>query len=113
MHFALPPRKTSHPPPYARAAQKSAATQRRRRIQLLGYVVLSALTIYLIVRYVLSTRSTHSQDGAIEEDPAITIVTMFDEVKMSKAYIDLIKANRDDYAARHGRYQFSLHDCPR
>ena len=102
MHFALPPRKTSHPPPYARAAAKSSASNlRRRQIRTLGYVVLGALTLYLILTFFFSLSTTQDSDQ-IEDDVDIVIVTVFDHETMSNDYIKMIRANRDDYAARHG-----------
>jgi hypothetical protein len=105
MHFALPPRKTSHPPPYARAAAARNSSDRRRQLyQLCSYVVLGILTIYLIVRYAFSSRHTDAEE--IERIPAgtspVVIVTVFDEENTSPDYVQKIKANREDYASRHG-----------
>jgi mannan polymerase II complex MNN11 subunit len=105
MHFALPPRKTSHPPPYARAAAARNSSDRRRKLYQLGsYVVLGLLTIYLIFHYTFSSR--HTGDDEIERLPAgtppVVIVTVFDEEDMSPSYIEKVKGNREDYASRHG-----------
>lgn len=113
MHFALPPRKTSHPPPYARAAAARSSSQRRRKLyQLGGYLVLGTLTLYLIFHYIFSY-SSHSGDEEQEErlptgTPSVVIVTIFDEEHMSPTYIQRIRTNREDYAARHGQ-SFSFH----
>lgn len=97
MHFALPPRKTSHPPPYARPYRSS--TIRRRQLQK-GAILASAaiLIIYLLTR-LLSSSPGRPPAGV----PEVVIVTVLDRARMSEAYIDKIMENRDDYAARHGK----------
>jgi len=105
MHFALPPRKTSHPPPYARAAAARNSSDRRRKLYQLGsYVVFGVLTIYLIFYCVFSSR--HAGEEEIESippgTPPVVIVTVLDEEHMSPDYIKKIKTNREDYASRHG-----------
>ncbi len=101
MHFALPPRKTSHPPPYARPYRSS--TIRRRQLQK-GAVLASAaiLIIYLLTR-LLSSSPGRPPAGV----PEVVVVTVLDRARMSDAYIAKIMENRDDYAARHGKA-----DCP-
>jgi len=65
--------------------------------------VLGALTLYLALKYILSLKLSNGDDnGNIEGKQDIVIVTVFDEQKMSKDAIRMVKANRDDYAARHG-----------
>jgi hypothetical protein len=105
MHFALPPRKTSHPPPYARAAAARNSSDRRRKLYQLGsYVVFGFLAIYLIFHYVISSRYVGEEE--IESippgTPPVIIVTVLDEEHMSPDYIKKIKMNREDYASRHG-----------
>jgi mannan polymerase II complex MNN11 subunit len=105
MHFALPPRKTSHPPPYARATAARNSSDRRQKLYQLGsYVVFGILTIYLIFHYVFSSR--HAGEEEIESippgTPPVVIVTVLDEEHMSPDYIKKIKTNREDYASRHG-----------
>ena len=106
MHFALPPRKTSHPPPYVRNSNFTAAAHKRRKqIQLLAYTALGLWTVYLAVKTFLSFRATGEHgNGAtsIEGSQNIVIVTVFDNVTMSEDYMRMIRVNRDDYAARHG-----------
>jgi mannan polymerase II complex MNN11 subunit len=112
MHFALPPRKTSHPPPYVRNSNLTAAAQRRRKqIQFLAYAVLGLLTLYLVIKAFLSFRTADGQDNnasSIEGPQDIVIVTVFDHATMSEDYMGIIKANRGDYAARHGK---CANDC--
>src|SRR5689334_170362 len=106
MHFALPPRKTSHPPPYVRNSNLTAAAQRRRKqLQLLAYAVLGLLTLYLVVEFVFSFGAAEDHDHAatdIQGAQDIVIVTVFDNASMSEDYMRIVRANRDDYAARHG-----------
>lgn len=105
MHFALPPRKTSHPPPYARPYRSS--TIRRRQLQK-GAVLASTaiLIIYLLTRLVSS--SPGRPPAGV---PEVVLVTVLDRARMSDAYITKIMENRDDYAARHGKSQ-SYVPCP-
>ncbi len=106
MHFALPPRKTSHPPPYVRNSNLTAAAQRRRKlIQLLAYAVLSLLTLYLVYEFVSAFRVGNGREDdatAIEGPQDVVIVTVFDNATMSEDYMRIVRANRVDYAARHG-----------
>jgi mannan polymerase II complex MNN11 subunit len=104
MHFALPPRKTSHPPPYVRNNALTAAVRRRKRIQILAYVVLTFLTVFLGFRVLraLFGAANHDGNGRIEGLQAIVIVTVFDETMLSEEYMRMVRTNRDDYAARHG-----------
>lgn len=101
MHFALPPRKTSFPPPYARVSAKNSQQQRRRQIQYIGYLVFGILTLYLLYS-VLSAGDVPTQHGPISRDSTVAIVTVLDESSMSNEYTSMIKKNRDDYADRHG-----------
>src|SRR5947207_12140528 len=105
MHFAMPQRKTSHPPPYARAAAARNSSDRRWKVYQLGsYFVLILLTIYLIFHYVFSSpKPTEKEAAKIPAGtPPVVIVTVLDEERMSPDYIEKIKINREDYASRHG-----------
>jgi mannan polymerase II complex MNN11 subunit len=94
MHFALPPRKTSNPPPYARP---SPAT-RSRRLKLGATIAVGILALL----YLLSRLFGSSEEWRPPGTPEVVIVTVFDHEKMSKEYIGRIKENREDYAQRHG-----------
>ncbi|KIX02117.1 uncharacterized protein Z518_08056 [Rhinocladiella mackenziei CBS 650.93] len=109
MHFALPPRKTSHPPPYARYAPTASTPQRRRKqLQLLGFVVLGLLALSLGLKFILSGSAEDPDDGpsAIEGRQDIVLVTVFDHESMSEDYMRMVRANRDHYATRHGYKNF-------
>lgn len=101
MHFALPPRKSSSPPPYARASARNAANRKRQTIHYLSYAVLVVLTLYLVLRWAFSS-AENDNDRPIPEDSSVLIVTVLDTDSMSEDYIKMIKANRKDYADRHG-----------
>lgn len=110
MHFALPPRKTSFPPPYARVSARDSASKRRKQLQTLGYTVFGLVALYAVfklLRSVASSSSKHggyiSHHGPISPDTDVVIVTLLDEKAMSKGYIRMIKANREDYARKHGK----------
>ena len=100
MHFALPPRKTSQPPPYARAS-RNPSRHRHAQLRLLGYVVCGLLTLYLFFNSIPLSKS--SVESIPAGTPPVVIVTVFDEQHMSKQYIEKIKANREDYSTRHGQ----------
>jgi mannan polymerase II complex MNN11 subunit len=99
MHFALPPRKTSQPPPYARVAC-NPPRYRQQQVRLLGYIVCGILTVYLFFHYIPFSRSR--VEPVPPGTPPVVIVTVFDDQHTSEEYIQKIKANREDYAARHG-----------
>jgi len=102
MHFALPPRKSSFPPPYARASARNSLERRRRQVQYIGCLVFGILTLYLLFS-LFSSRDTPAQHGPISEDSTVALVTVLDESSMSDEYMSMIRKNRDDYASRHGR----------
>lgn len=105
MHFALPPRKTSHPPPYARKTSSNALAQRRRKLlQVVGCTVLAIITFFITLSHLLSSGTRQTDDGpsAIEGRQDVVLVTVLDNATMSEEYVRMIKANRDHYAALHG-----------
>lgn len=101
MHFALPPRKTSAPPPYARVSAKNSSDQRRKQIQYGSSVLFVVLTLYLLYGFFTSD-GVSNPDDPIPKDSSVVIVTVLDEPSMSDEYMAIIKENRNDYAARHG-----------
>lgn len=96
MHFALPPRKSSYPPPYARNQRSSAV--RRRQLKLVA--ILGSLALIFI--YLLTRLAVSSSDRPPPGTPEVVIVTLLDRKTMSESYIKKIKENRDHYAALHG-----------
>ncbi|MCJ1268041.1 hypothetical protein MMC22_007927 [Lobaria immixta] len=96
MHFALPPRKSSHPPPYARSSKSSPA--RRKQIQLGALVACAALALIYLATRIFSS----SPDRVPPGTPETVIVTLIDPEYMSKDYVSRIMENRINYADRHG-----------
>jgi hypothetical protein len=67
--------------------------------------VLGLLTFYLALRYIFSIWVEDAEDGpgAIEGHQDVVLVTVFNNKLMSEDYMRMVTANREDYAARHGR----------
>ena len=104
MHFALPPRKTSQPPPYARAAARSLQNRRKSQLQAAVVIFVSLLCFWLLLRITVFsswTREVESEEDASDKDFNIILFTLLDDASLSDDYIQKIKTNRDDYAARH------------
>ncbi|KAL2265708.1 hypothetical protein VTJ83DRAFT_6808 [Remersonia thermophila] len=118
MHFALPPRKTSQPPPYLRPAARLPGFRRTRAklVAIAGLVLLSL--VYLIARaqtHSGSSSSSGRSHGAApvpartrnpsrgdRGDPPVVIVTVLDETKYTKEYLQAVRENRVQYAEKHG-----------
>ncbi|KAL8993630.1 MAG: hypothetical protein Q9169_006205 [Polycauliona sp. 2 TL-2023] len=118
MHFAYPPRKSSHPPAYAARGQSRSLTYTQRRQLKTGGVILCSLIILLLI---LMRLFGSSGENIPAGTPEVVIVTMIDEEGMSEGYIEKVKENRRDYAERHGYTTFfpsissypSINDSPR
>jgi mannan polymerase II complex MNN11 subunit len=102
MHFAYPPRKSSNPPPYLRAAKLPGL--RRSRLK----VIAAAGFAFLVLIYLLTRPTRHApyKSYAPTGSPPVVIVSVFDEMKYDKAYLDMIKENRIQYAEKHGYETF-------
>ncbi|KAI9848254.1 MAG: hypothetical protein M1838_000610 [Thelocarpon superellum] len=100
MHFALPPRKTSHPPPYA--PRQSRPSVRIRRLQLLGLLSLATLAVI----YLLSRLFLFPSDRPPPGTPEVVIVTTLDSDLHPPEYLEKIKENRRAYAKLHGYATF-------
>jgi len=100
MHFAGPPRKTSHPPPYAFKASRSPLL-RRSRLQLLGTIAFGALVFF----FILSRLSGSGSDTIPAGTPAVVIVTTINQ-DLGEEYNEAVRQNRKDYAAKHGYETF-------
>lgn len=95
MHQALPPRKSSQPPIYARASVSS--TLRRKRLKALALVAFGTLAVYYLLTKLLSSSVAVTPSGT----PEVVIVTVL-EPDIRDEYVAKIKENREDYASRHG-----------
>ncbi|KAL1959543.1 hypothetical protein VTO42DRAFT_1988 [Malbranchea cinnamomea] len=105
MQFALPPRKSSHLSRYA----GSSSTPALRRQQLKLYATLAGAVLFLILllsRIFSSSSPKGLDDTFVPNGPKVVLVTVLDEQKFSDKYIQRIKQNREDYAARHGYANF-------
>lgn len=98
MHFAFPPRKTSHPPPYA-LRQTRSPLLRRSRLQLIALVALGCIAgLYMLSKLFGSSSITEAIPAGTSP---VVIVTTLDKSK-GDAFNEKIKQNRKAYAARHG-----------
>ena len=96
MHFALPPRKTSHPPPYARASRSSPI--RRKQLQAVGVIACAALMLIYFAIRLFSSSAERVPAGT----PEVVVVTLLDDATMSDEYRERIMENRRYYASKHG-----------
>lgn len=107
MHFAYPPRKSSHPHPYTSRQSRSTWFRRPIRLQSLAVAAVGAIFLLWLVIHVLSggsgssSRRTYIPPGT----PKAVVVTVFEEAD-KEAWRDGIMENRRDYASRHGYTTF-------
>ncbi|KAH6621389.1 galactosyl transferase GMA12/MNN10 family-domain-containing protein [Chaetomium sp. MPI-SDFR-AT-0129] len=107
MHFALPPRKTSRPPPYLpRTSHLPGLRRTRLKLIALGGLFFLAL-IYLVTRSGGGS-SRHGLPAARvpKGNPPVVIVTVLDSTKFSGTYLQTVKQNRLQYAEKHGYQTF-------
>jgi mannan polymerase II complex MNN11 subunit len=114
MHFAMPPRKTSRPPPYAARQQsgfrvppalKNLLRRDKLRMTVLG--ILGFLTIFWLLGKIGSGSGSNAPNlpkVVIGSGPPVVIVTVIDS-KADAAWVRKIKQNRDEYAERHGTFR--------
>src|SRR5690242_11267385 len=102
MHFALPPRKTSQPPPYLPRSTRFPGLRRSRlkAIALAGLAFLAL--IYLVTRPSSSSGHYAPAKRAPKGNPPVVVVTVLDSSKYSNAYLQTVKENRIQYAQKHG-----------
>lgn len=112
MHFAMPPRKTSRPPPYA--ARNSQTTSfvppaLRNLLRSRSRVVVGAVLGFVTLLWLLGIIGGHSSSAPLANIPKVAvgtgapvvIVTVLDP-SANPAWVQKIKANREDYAKKHG-----------
>lgn len=100
----MPPRKTSRPPPYAVRNSRSSlkALFARDRLRFLAVILFGCIgIIYLFGRLFSSESSEVIPAGT----PLVVIVTAINK-SWDPAFVEKIKKNRQDYAARHGYTTF-------
>lgn len=96
MHFAMPPRKTSQPPPYARASRSSPI--RRKQLQLVALIGCSLLLLIYLATRLFGSSAAKAPPGT----PEVVVVTLLDEATMSDEYRARIMENRKYYADKNG-----------
>ena len=115
MHFALPPRKSSNPPPYLPRSSRGGILQlipgRLRRVRPRAMVLAGALLlIALFYLFSGSGGAGSSSSGkripklAPTGHPPVVLVTVLDDRKFSRGYLEMVKENRERYAEMHGRF---------
>lgn len=100
MHFAYPPRKSSHPPPFRpRSANLSFLRPGRLRPLVVGLLAF-VFVLYLLFR--------PGGEGPYHErqpagTPPVVVVTVLDTALYSKSYLQTVRENREEYATRQGK----------
>ncbi|KAL6710751.1 putative alpha-1,6-mannosyltransferase mnn11 [Coniothyrium glycines] len=118
MHFAMPPRKTSRPPPYAARNQSSVGLPpalknllRKDKLRLVVIGILGFLGLIWLLggrsagRGKASWSAANLPKVAVGSGPPVVVVTVLDP-KADPAWTQKIKTNREDYAKRHGYRTF-------
>lgn len=119
MHFAMPPRKTSRPPPYAARNQASMVPPalknllRREKMRVLALGILGLMAILWM--FGIIGRGGASQEPqwsaakiekvAVGSGPPVVIVTVI-HPEADPTWTQKIKSNRNEYANRHGYLTF-------
>ena len=104
MHFAGPPRKSSHPPPYALKPKRTVFWRRHSlNARFIAVVVLGALSILLLLFRLLGGLSSAADTftKAPRGEPNVVLVTTIDP-NLGKDLVAALKHNRDAYANQHG-----------
>jgi mannan polymerase II complex MNN11 subunit len=99
MHFAYPPRKSSNPPPYLRAAKLPSLRRSRLKVVAAGGLTFFIL-LYLLIR---GSRNGAYRSYVPTGNPPVVLVSTFDEMQYPKSFVDMIKENRIQYAEKHGK----------
>jgi hypothetical protein len=121
MHFAMPPRKTSRPPPYAARQQSGVRLPpalrnllRRDKLRVIVIAILGCLSVYWLLGKLTGGPSDANAPKlpkvAIGSGAPVVIVTVLDP-KADPGWVAKIKQNREGYAKRHGTRFLSLKDC--
>ncbi|KAI8935027.1 hypothetical protein NX059_008691 [Plenodomus lindquistii] len=119
MHFAMPPRKTSRPPPYAARNQSSIIPPalknllRRDKMRVIAFGILSFMGILWLFGIIGGGKASKGPQWqaaniprvAIGSGPPVVVVTVLDP-KADPTWTQKIKTNREEYAKRHGYLTF-------
>jgi len=124
MHFAMPPRKTSRPPPYAARNQSGGiaippALKNLLRSKAGRLLAAGVLGFFVLIWMLSGSSDTHKRSSKvvggwkaanipkpnIGSGPPVVIVTVIDP-KANPAWVQKVKNNREEYAKRHGYLTF-------
>jgi mannan polymerase II complex MNN11 subunit len=101
MHYALPQRKSSHPPAYAIKPKKSLREQR----QLFAFIGIGILALILLLYRLLSSWSLGVREISSKApygQPDVVVVTTINP-EADPDFVEKIKANRIEYSLKHGK----------
>ncbi|KAI1266150.1 galactosyl transferase GMA12/MNN10 family-domain-containing protein [Xylariaceae sp. FL1019] len=98
MHYAYPPRKDSHPPPF-RPRRSRMPMIRRSQVKTIALFLIFVLGIIFLFS---GSSKQKARSRTITGKPPVVIVTVFDEKYANTAYSMQIKDNRQQYADKHG-----------
>ena len=101
MHYALPQRKSSHPPAYAIKPKKSLREQRR----LFVIIGIGALALIFLLYRLFGSRSLGTGETSSKApygQPYVVVVTTINP-DADPDFVEKIKANRIEYATKHGK----------
>lgn len=106
MQFALPPRKTSNPPPYSRPSRSTI--QRRNELRTTAVLGCAIISILFLVYYMSASNvpTAVSDVSGISDKSKVVIITVLDDDTYGSEYTQRVKENREDYAKRHGKPNF-------
>lgn len=116
MHFAMPPRKTSRPPPYAARNQSSSVAippalknlLRRDKVRVVTLGILGFVGILWLLGKIGGSGKGPQWTAAnipkvvVGSGPPVVVVTVLDP-KADPGWTQQIKTNREEYAKRHGK----------
>lgn len=97
MHLALPSRKSSNPSPYVNRSGRFPML-RRSRVQAIALGACAVGVVIFILSQILG-----GGDSIPSGTPPVVIVTVLDHEKYGKEYIENVRENRIQYAAKHGK----------
>jgi len=119
MHFAMPPRKTSRPPPYAARNQTSIIPPalknllRREKMRVVALGILGFMAILWLFGIIGGGATSQGPQWsaakiakvAVGSGPPVVIVTVLNP-EADPTWTQRIKSNRIEYAKKHGTWDF-------
>ena len=117
MHFAMPPRKTSRPPPYAARNNQTTSfippafkNLLRNKPRVIVGAVLGFFTLLWLLGIGGSSSSTplvNIPKVAIGSGAPVVLITVLDP-QADPAWVQKIKTNREEYAKKHGTHTHAM-----